>query len=161
MVCASCCSVMVLSNITIFFCSPADIVACWLSSNISQLGAWTGDSRLTDYCAVLSVAADRREHSYSWFPAPSLLLTQFIFVPIPCVWKWDLLFEERMGLVFLSKPHICCTALSRACRLTCAVSRSGCSCFMGTIHALSLFCNGQFLCKVHTAHLSMQASAAD
>jgi hypothetical protein len=87
--------------------------------------------------------------------APSGPMTKFLFVsrPFMCLEIGSPLRREE-GFVFLSRRHICCTVVSHECTLTHAESRWGHLYFMDTIHALSLYYNEQFLCKIYTGHVN-------
>jgi hypothetical protein len=40
-----------------------------------------------------------------------------------CVWKWDLLLDERRGCFFLIRHHICCSVIQHECARTHTTSK--------------------------------------
>jgi hypothetical protein len=101
---------------------------------------------------IQQISADPRQHSRSWFRAPSGLNTKILLAARPCMYlEMGSPLRREEGLVFLSRQHICWTVISHEYS----------SCFKDTIHASSLYYNEYYLRTLYTGHLLMQASVAD
>lgn len=81
----------------------------------------------------------------------------FISSKTVCVWKCGLLFDNRRGLVFLSRRHVCCIV-----SVAVFTQRPGSGIWnVWTPYTLPLYYNEQHLCEIYTGDLSVHACAAD
>jgi hypothetical protein len=77
-----------------------------------------------------------------------------------CVWKWGLFSKKERVCVSEQWPQLLHRFVARVYPHSRSFQVEHLY-FMDTIHALPLYYNENFLCRVYKRHLSMQASAAD